>query len=696
MRIIQIINALTYGGAQVILLDLVKKLHSEGNEVEVIAFRDGPIGKKLRELGCNTHILEENLFDIPAFFQIKKILAHFKPQLVHSHLFRATFWARLACGFNRKIKLITSVHGSETIFFHQAEKLFGHLSDRLIFPSRFLRDWYLNSIKKTPQYLTSIIYPGAQIHEIPVATKENSLTIGTLSRLHPIKGIDRLLQAASILKKRGISFQVLIGGDGKHRNDLAQLAQKLEIADMCNFLGEIQDQKNFLSKLDIFVAASRQEAFGIHACEAMERMIPVVAANIGGLPEIVKDNVTGFLFEPEDIEALADKLEMLLTNDAFREKSGQLSRERAKNCFNRDIAIRKHMEIYSQFCRKKKKVHLAISSVELGGGERLSMGLMKSLKEKGWDVSATCYGNPLAAELLQSGIPCSSASSKCGGIFFAAKLFKNLLQIQPDILSSHLNRASMFSGIIGKFLRIPSVSHVHGLNKFTYYKHSNRLIAVSSAVEKHLLTQGAPAKQVTVIKNCVTQQAENSAATLSENLKIVIVAKLHKNKGHEWALKTILSNKKELSPLEINIIGDGPEKSNLEKLCLKMDPEKTVIFHGFLENPWKIMQKMNVALLPSLGEGIPLSLLEAMSFGIPCIATNVGGIPEIVSNNVNGILIESGNEASLINALKNMRDPQIHGKLSEGAKKEFIRLNDYDEMVNLTEKVFLDLLERQS
>jgi glycosyltransferase involved in cell wall biosynthesis len=696
MRIIQIINALTLGGAQVILLDLVERLRQQGHEVEILAFRDGPIGRKLRDKGFKTHILGESFLDLPAYWQLRRITKSFKPDLIHSHLFRSTFWARIARLFRPEIRLVTSIHGSETSFFHKIESLSANLSDHLIFPSKFLRNWYFNEIRAVAKNRLSVIYPGVRICPGSSIQNDNPLKIGTLSRLHPVKGIDRLLQAARILQTRNINFELYIGGDGKLKAELHSLANKLGLEKVCHFQGEIENQRDFLENLDIFVAPSRQEAFGIHACEAMERGIPVVAANIGGLPEIVENNVTGFLFDPDKIESLADKLQQIIANHGFRKKAAALSRQRVIQMFNRETAIDKHLEIYHNLTDRHKKIHFVISSGELGGGERLSLDLIKSLKLRGWNVSVTCCGADLANELKRAGIKFSSVSMNLGGIFFASRLLSDIRQNQPQLISSHLNKASLFSGIIGRLLNIPVVSHVHGMNNLTYYRNSARLIPVSSGVESHLLTQGVRPEKVNVIKNCINKRAETAKSLSGQPLKICIVAKLHKNKGHEWAIKTILENSATLPKLELHIIGDGPERQNLEKLVKERDRYGIVKFHGFIAEPEALIRQMHLALLPSLGEGIPLSLLEAMSLGLPCIATGVGGIPEIISNDVNGLLIEHHAPETLAKAITKAADPAIYKKLSQGAIDEFKRLNNHDEMIAKTEEVFLSFLENRS
>lgn len=686
MRILQIINALTLGGAQFIMLDLARQARSNGCEVEVACFRDGPIGKTLRQEGFTVHVLGEKFLDLPAFARLIGILSSFRPDIVHSHLFRATFWARICCWLPPHIKLITSIHGYESEYFHYLESLMNRLSDSLIFPSRFLRNWYVSRIRSRKSDECSVIYPGVTITPLsPTHEPADVVKIGTLSRLHPVKGIDRLINACNLLKQKQVKFELVIGGEGKHHQELLELVKKHRIEEHCRFCGEISDRQSFLDALDIFVAPSRQEAFGINICEAMERGLAVVGANVGGIPELIEHNQTGMLFNPENEDELAEALTILAHNVAIRKTLGQNARRKIEKIFNRKTAVDKHLALFSQLSTKRRHAHFAISSGELGGGERVALGIMQALKTRGWQISATCAGNPLAEAIKNAGIPVYTCNMRAGGLFFALKLLFAMCVRKPDIISSHLNRASLFAGILGKITGTPVVSHIHGLNRKSYYRFSNYLVAVSHAVKEHMSKQCARTDNIHIIANQIDKTALTHKITHGNPLRIVITAKLHKNKGHLWALEAIANNIEQLGNIRIELLGDGPERSSLEKYCNNSSLREHVRFHGFVNDPEVFYHQIDIALLPSLGEGIPLSLLEAMRWGIPCIATNIGGIPEIIENDKNGLLIKPGDAKALISAI--LAISSNYERFSIAATKHFTEINNYSRMIDDFEKL---------
>lgn len=688
MKILFCINALTYGGAQNLLLSLANKAKNEKHSIIVIAFKDGPIKQQLLANNIPVHILGESWLDIPGFFLLVKIIRRFKPDIIHSHLFKATIISRIANSIlMRKSKLITSIHGSESFFLQLAEKFTQKYSEKIVFPSKFLRNWYLSKISSLSNGRVSIIHPGAKYMDaIRSYSTRKAITLGTLSRLHPVKGIEILIEACSILKNKQINFRVLIGGDGSIRSTLEEIVEKHGLINHISFSGEISETKQFLEQLDIFIAPSKQEAFGIHVCEAMERGLAVIASRIGGLPEIIIDKKTGYLFQPENSKQLAEMIEILINDSQQRRKIGNAARESMRKNFNRKQTEKLYLNEYNKLISSNNRhVHFIISSSELGGGERLAIGLMTSLKLKNWHITATCSGFPLSEELTKHSIPHSVASMKSEGIFFMAKVANDIRRLKPSIISSHLNKASLFSGILGCLLGIPVISHVHGLNKASYYNKSSHLIAVSQAVCKHLIEQGISQTNITTLPNCITPDTINKLSYKKSPLTIAIIAKLHKNKGHEWALRAIAKHVVNISQYNIWIFGDGPERANLETLCKEINLNAR--FFGFISNVADYYPKISVALLPSLGEGIPLSLLETMRCGIPAIATNVGGIPEIIENDYNGFLIEPGDENMLRMSLERLENKDELARLRKNSFIQFIKINKHSEMINTFENI---------
>ncbi len=132
----------------------------------------------------------------------------------------------------------------------------------------------------------------------PVARAGGIRRIGTLARLHPVKGLDTFLEAVALLRRDGVEVEAQIVGDGPERAALERQAASLGLAGRAHFTGHREDVEAVLAGLDLFVLPSHSEAFPNALLEAMASALPVVATEVGGVPDIVEDGLTGVLVPP--------------------------------------------------------------------------------------------------------------------------------------------------------------------------------------------------------------------------------------------------------------------------------------------------------------------------------------------------------------------------------------------------------------
>ena len=114
-----------------------------------------------------------------------------------------------------------------------------------------------------------------------------------------------------MLKKRNIPAHILIGGEGPLKNDIIALAKEVDVADMVEFVGFVDDVKGFMSSINIFVLTSLWEGFGYVIAEAMYFEKPVIAFNVSSNPELIKDGENGFLVNMGDVDSIVNKIEHL-------------------------------------------------------------------------------------------------------------------------------------------------------------------------------------------------------------------------------------------------------------------------------------------------------------------------------------------------------------------------------------------------
>jgi len=181
-------------------------------------------------------------------------------------------------------------------------------------------------------------------HGIP----SDAFLVGTVANLLPIKGLDIMIDALSAVRTKVPKAHYLIvgGGSEAYLQTLVRRGKDRAVSDAVHFVGFRHPPWPYLATMDLYVQPSRDEALGIAAIEAMALGKAVIAAGVGGLPEVVIEGSTGALVPPGDASALAQAVVALFQKPDLRLAMGRAGRERARERFNLDTTIRRLEEIY--------------------------------------------------------------------------------------------------------------------------------------------------------------------------------------------------------------------------------------------------------------------------------------------------------------------------------------------------------------
>jgi glycosyltransferase involved in cell wall biosynthesis len=174
-----------------------------------------------------------------------------------------------------------------------------------------------------------VVYPGVSLTGSIVA--RDPWTIGAAGRLVPIKGYDLLIEAFAEVRAKHPGARLEIAGEGPSRADLERRVAILGLGHAVTFLGWCENLPALMARWSLFVQPSMEEALGITVLQAMASGLPVVASDVGGLPEIVKNGVTGLLVPPADVSMLAEGLADLLTQPDRCQQLGEAARESAEH-----------------------------------------------------------------------------------------------------------------------------------------------------------------------------------------------------------------------------------------------------------------------------------------------------------------------------------------------------------------------------
>lgn len=359
MKIMRVLPSMDFGGIERGVYDFSKKAIEFGHEI-IIVSSYGKFLPELIEKGVKwykVNLDKKNLKTfIVGYIKLKKIINNEKPDIVH-------FQSRFPCWIGYfvmkkfpKIPYITSIHSFSPFPFYT--KSIGK-GDLVIVVSKALKDYAIKKLK-VPENKIRVVYNGINIDEFFMERgldKKNIWKIGMIGRFSVLKGHYYFIESINILKKKGNKdIRGIIYGSGSKgfKRKIEKWIEEKELKDYIKII-ENKNSKEIMKEIDILVIPSIEpEGFGRVIVEGMISGIPVIATNIGAVPEIIENGKTGFLIEPKDSSKIAEYIEKLIKNhDLYIEISKNAQKESIQR-FNLDKMVDGILKIYEESIFLKK------------------------------------------------------------------------------------------------------------------------------------------------------------------------------------------------------------------------------------------------------------------------------------------------------------------------------------------------------
>jgi L-malate glycosyltransferase len=316
--------------------------------------RSDVLGDRVIDLSSTSN---SNINYLKIVTKIKSIVDRIEPDILHAHYATGYGFLGRICKYH---PFIISVWGSDIFEFPRKSWL--HRS--LLKTNLQAADIVLSTSKimaaETQKYIP--IDKPIEITPFGVDTDlflptgdrygdREYLTIGIIKTLESIYGIDILITAFSLISKQYSNLKLLIIGNGSQLTALQQQAIDLGLDNRIEFLPAIPHHlvPAYLAKIDVFVMPSREESFGVAVLEASACGLPVVASNVGGLPEVIADGVTGFLVPPGQPQAISEKISKLIESPALRQSMGTNGRNFVEENYKWSDSLHKMSAIYQSF-----------------------------------------------------------------------------------------------------------------------------------------------------------------------------------------------------------------------------------------------------------------------------------------------------------------------------------------------------------
>lgn len=531
--------------------------------------------------------------------------------------------------------------------------------------------------------------------------KNDDVVIAHVANIKPVKGHVYLLKAFAETAARHPKARLLLIGEDKLNGRMHALAEELGVTERVLFLGKRDDVVSLLRLADICVLPSLSEGMSNAILEYMAAGKPVVATRVGGNPELIEDGVNGLLVEKEDVGSLKAALSALMGDPKKRAAMGKNSLQRVGERFSLRQMVDNYERLFDSLLPKQKTILHLISSGGLFGAENIVLTLGRNIQD---DLYRSVIGvlhdprrpEPEVAEKARAaGV--ETYILKCNGRFDAVavlRLRKYLADQRIGILHTHNYKSDAIGALAARLAGVPLAATAHGFTDMTravsFYEKLDRWV-LRSCFKKVVtvaddVLKGFPDQKKSVIPNGVDigQFAGDGQKRTALRKKLNVgdddvligaVGRLSREKNQKMLLDALYPVMREQDHVKVMIVGDGPKMDELRQFAEARHLADRIMFTGIIRDMTGVYSAMDIFVLSSLTEGVPLTVLEAMAARVPVIATRVGGVPEIIRDDDTGLLVDPRDTDALRVKIESLLND--HGKRQRLAASgfEFVKEN---------------------
>jgi N-acetyl-alpha-D-glucosaminyl L-malate synthase BshA len=366
----------TYGGSGIVGSELGRELAERGHTVHFISYA---LPTRLVELNERLQFHEVEMFDYPLFefppyalalaSKILEVASSADLDILHMHYAiphaTAAYLAREMLRPKRYLPFVTTLHGTDITLvgarssFLPVTRFSIEQSDAVTAISHYLaretcRTFGHCAVEVIPNFINAAEYRRRNNEALRAQLAPGGEpVIMHVSNFRPVKRIADCIHTLARLEGR-VRARLVMCGDGPERRDAEALARSYGLTDEVLFVGQVPNIGDYLSVADLLLLPSETESFGLAALEAMACEVPVIATRVGGLPEVVREEETGFLVGLGDIEAMAERAIELLSDDRRRREMGARGRRWAIKQFSTERVIPQYVALYERVLQTKK------------------------------------------------------------------------------------------------------------------------------------------------------------------------------------------------------------------------------------------------------------------------------------------------------------------------------------------------------
>jgi glycosyltransferase involved in cell wall biosynthesis len=757
-KVFHVVGSLGLGGAERVVVEYATSHDRSRYEPEVCCVGDaGPLAAVLDERGVPVHALERrSRLDFRAVLRLAGLIRRRGVDVVHDHNFTAMtvgIPAAILGGATAVLRTEHNVAAARFPFRLALSRLASMRENAQIAVSEAVARSRLAEGRFSPARLVTI-RNGIDDTLRPVAgdraevrrelgVPDDAVLCLTVGNLSPQKDHENLIRAAAAVSDLVPPVYFAVAGGGPILQHLSDHAAELGVGDRVSFLGSRDDVPRLLRGSDLFVLSSAWEGLPITVLEAMAAGVPCVSTAVGGVPEVIRDGVNGYVVPPRDHEALADKIALLSRDAGRRSRLAAAARRSYEKAFTAkhmvgqtealyDLALSGHAD---RAPAGKIKVLYVIGQLERGGAERQLMELATRLPRDRFEPIVCCLGQlgPLGREIEEAGVRLVVLAKRLGNFSGASRKLARLVRTErPVILHAFLSSANWRGLIVGRFLRVPIVlTSVRNVDVHTRFR-GNAIERILSGITDRVIVNAGAVKdyvaemhwvdpeKIRVIYNGISVRRVSGhvdAAPADGNVPsrtgspppepfpgsgagsgptITVIASLTPKKDHATFLEAAALIARERPDARFLIVGDGQLRAELTEHARKLGLGEAVTFAGMTDRIGAVLASTDVSVLTSIKEGCSNVVLEAMAAGRPVVATAVGGNPELIEEGETGFLLPAGDaEGVARRVLELLGDEELRRRMGRAGRERVLARFSTEHMVEDTIDYYLELLDER-
>ena len=338
------------------------------------------------------------------------------------------------------------------------------------------------------------------------------------------------------------------------------------------------------------------------------------------------------------------------------------------------------MTVKQDMADRRKRVLIVIPSLEQGGGQKFVVDLAAGLDEEKFCVKLLVFypntGSIFDKEVARLNIDTVYLDKSKGfSGAFARKVKSEIVKFSPDVIHTNLHSMLyLFPSYKRNQIKIHTVHTLaekescglQRLVRFVAYKIMGVVpVAICDTVAESISSvHGLKKKKIPIVYNGVDCARYDLPKIESTDIRLVTVGSIYEVKNYLFLVECFAKLLQSVPNLRLRIVGDGVQRTELEEKITTLGISNKVEITGVVSNVETYLADADLYVATSLFEGLPLSMLEAMSAGLPIVSTAVGGVPDVVKDGANGLLVKSGDGDAFVDACKQIVE-------NEKMRKEF-------------------------